>query len=298
VDPGVDSSVDSKFLATDDGSDTYDTDCDNQRRFSVTLMTQTEPPSEDRLVNDLRGAVDRGEIVPFYQPQIEVDTGRVVGIESLARWFHPELGLQSPLVFIPIAEEFGIIDELGKFMIDDACAFATELAARRIAIDIAVNVSALQLAAPRFFNALEECIDEAKLRPGALTLEITESRFIANRPVVSDRLQRLRDRGVSVSIDDFGVGHSSVEQVLALPANELKIDRTIVQDEGATNGALMATIVTLVKDRGLRTVAEGVETAAQLERVRQLGCDRAQGYYIAEPMSRSDLEPLLVAAQR
>ena len=259
-------------------------------------MTQTEPVPDDRLVSDLRGAVDRGEIVPYYQPQIDVSTGRIVAIESLARWFHPELGLQSPLVFIPIAEEFGLIDELGKFMIDEACRFATDLSDRGIEIDIAVNVSALQLAAPQFFGALEECLDDTNLRPGALTLEITESRFIANRPTVSDRLQRLRDRGVSVSIDDFGVGHSSVEQVLALPANELKIDRTIVQDEEATNGALMATIVALVRDRGLRTVAEGVETEAQLQRVRELGCDRAQGYFIGEPMPRAELEPLLAAA--
>jgi EAL domain-containing protein (putative c-di-GMP-specific phosphodiesterase class I) len=256
-------------------------------------MTQTEQPGEDRLVSDLRGAVDRNEIVAYYQPQIDVASGQIVSVESLARWFHPELGLQSPLVFIPIAEEFGYIDELGSFMIDDACAYARNLAERDIELDIAVNVSALQLAAPEFFANLEETLVEAHLRPGALTLEITESRFIVNRPKVSDRLQRLRDRGVSVSIDDFGVGHSSVEQVLALPANELKIDRTIVQDDAATNGVLMATIVGLVRDRGLRTVAEGVETEAQLERVRELGCDRAQGFLIGHPMPRADLELLI-----
>jgi len=266
-----------------------------QGRLSVALMTFTEPPSEDRLVSDLRGAVDRGEIVAFYQPQIDVGTGAIVGVETLARWFHPELGLQSPLTFIPIAEEFGMIDDLGSFMIDDACAYATELARRGISIDIAVNVSALQLAAPHFFKNLEDCLDEAQLRPGALTLEITESRFIVNRPAVAERLKKLRDRGVSVSIDDFGVGHSSVEQVLALPANELKIDRTVVQDESATNGMLMATIVKLVSERGLRTVAEGVETEEQLQRVRELGCDRAQGFLIGQPMPRADFELLLAS---
>src|SRR6202000_2239479 len=147
-------------------------------------MTQTEPVPDDRLVSDLRGAVDRGEIVPYYQPQIDVSTGRIVAIESLARWFHPVLGLQSPLVFLPIAQEFGLIAERGKFMIDEACRFATDLSDRGIEIDIAVNVSALQLAAPQFFGALEECLDDTNLRPGALTLEITESRFIANRPAV------------------------------------------------------------------------------------------------------------------
>lgn len=257
-------------------------------------MTQTEPPSEDRLVTDLRGAVDRREIVAFYQPQIDVLSGRIVGAESLARWFHPDLGMQSPLVFIPIAEEFGMIDHLGSFMIDEACDYACDLRSRGIEIDLAVNVSALQLASPEFFAKLEDSLAEANLRPGAITLEITESRLIVNRPTVSDRLQRLRDRGVSVSIDDFGIGHSSVEQVLALPANELKIDRTIVQEDSATNGMLMATIVGLVHDRGLRTVAEGVETEAQMQRVRDLKCDRAQGYLIGEPMPRSEFEKVLL----
>jgi EAL domain-containing protein (putative c-di-GMP-specific phosphodiesterase class I) len=259
----------------------------------VNSSTPTETFGEDRLVSDLPGAVKRGEIVAYYQPQIDIRSGRIVAVESLARWFHPELGMLSPLVFIPIAEEFGLIDELGSFMIDEACRLAIELDKRGLEVDIAVNVSALQLAAPEFFTTLEDCLAESNLRPGALTLEITESRFIVARPKVSARLQRLRDRGVSISIDDFGVGHSSVEQVLALPANELKIDRAVVQDEAATNGVLLATIVGLVRDRGLRTVAEGVETEAQLQRVRDLGCDRAQGYLIGEPMPRSDLDLLL-----
>lgn len=260
-------------------------------------MAKTEFPDDDRLVADLRGAVARGEIVAFYQPQIEVASGRIVAVESLARWFHPELDVVSPIVFIPIAEEFGLIDEIGAFMIEEACEFASELAERGIELDIAVNVSALQLAAPQFFLALKDRLAKTRLRTGALTLEITESRFITNRPAVSQRLQELRDLGVSVSIDDFGVGHSSVEQVLALPANELKIDRTVVQDDTATNGVLMATIVGLVRDRGLRTVAEGVETPAQLQRVRDLGCDRAQGFFIGEPMSRSDLEQRLATGR-
>jgi EAL domain-containing protein (putative c-di-GMP-specific phosphodiesterase class I) len=155
-------------------------------------------------------------------------------------------------------------------------------------------VSALQLARTGFFEHLDAQISECALARDSLTLEVTESRFIANRPEVAKRLAELRDQGVSVSIDDFGVGHSSVEQVLALPVNELKIDRTIVQDD-TSSGALLATIVLLAKDRGLRTVAEGVETEAQLERVRELGCDRAQGYLISRPVPRSELDALLAS---
>ncbi len=256
-------------------------------------MNATQLDPHDRLVSDLAGAVGRGEIVAYYQPQIDVASGRIVAVESLSRWIHPELGMQSPLVFIPIAEEFGMIDEVGDFMVSEACQLATELRERHQQIEVAVNVSALQLASAAFFEHLEHLVAELHLAPGAINLEVTESRFIANRPQVSRRLGRLRDVGVGVSIDDFGVGHSSVEQVLALPANELKIDRMIVQDQSATNGALLATIVRLVRDRGLRTVAEGVETEEQLERVRELGCDRAQGYLIGHPMSKNDLTELL-----
>jgi EAL domain-containing protein (putative c-di-GMP-specific phosphodiesterase class I) len=256
-------------------------------------VNATDLDPHDRLVSDLSGAVGRGEIVAHYQPQIDVASGAIVAVESLSRWIHPDLGIQSPLDFIPIAEEFGMIDEIGDFMLRDACQLAADLCAQGHSIEVAVNVSALQLATTAFFERLEELISDLQLRPGAITIEVTESRLIANRPQVSARLGRLRDLGVDVSIDDFGVGHSSVEQVLALPANELKIDRMIVQEQSASNGALLATIVRLVQDRGLRTVAEGVETEEQLERVRALGCDRAQGYLIGRPMIRRDLEKLL-----
>jgi EAL domain-containing protein (putative c-di-GMP-specific phosphodiesterase class I) len=259
-------------------------------------VTTTHLDPEDRLVSDLHGAVGRGEIVAHYQPQIDVISGEIVAVEALSRWFHPELGMQLPLVFIPIAEEFGLIDEVGNYMIEDGCQLAAELKARAITVDVSVNVSAMQLARSAFFEDLEARLERLAPRAGAITLEITESRLIANRPKVAGRLQRLRDRGVSISIDDFGIGHSSVEQVLALPANELKVDRTIVQDESATNGVLMSTIIRLVRERGLRTVAEGVETAAHLERVRALGCDRAQGYLIGKPMSRDGLLTLLAGS--
>jgi EAL domain-containing protein (putative c-di-GMP-specific phosphodiesterase class I) len=258
-------------------------------RRGVRSQTTSEIDGEDRLVRDLRGAVTRGEIVAYYQPQLDLGTDHIVAVESLSRWLHPELGIQSPLVFIPLAEEFGLIDEIGAYMVRDALRFAAELKSRGTHLDISVNVSALQFGDPAFFDDLESALDGADLDSEALTLEITESRFIANRPKVAARLQRLRDRGVGISIDDFGVGHSSVEQVLSLPASELKIDRTVVQDEDATEGVLLATIVRLVKERGLRTVAEGVETEEQLERVRQLGCDRAQGYLIGWPMAKDEL---------
>jgi EAL domain-containing protein (putative c-di-GMP-specific phosphodiesterase class I) len=249
--------------------------------------TQLDP--EERLVADLAGAVRRHEIIAYYQPQIDVASGRVVAVETLSRWLHPQFGMQSPMVFIPLAEEFGYIDELGDFMLSEACQLADDFCERGMGIEVSVNVSAVQLASPAFFQHLEETLSDLQLPPGSITLEITESRFIANRPQVAKRLSHMRDLGVGVSIDDFGVGYSQVEQVLALPVNELKIDRMIVQEQTATNGALLATIVRLVRDRGLRTVAEGVQTEAQLQRVRDLNCDRAQGYLIGMPMPKDEL---------
>jgi EAL domain-containing protein (putative c-di-GMP-specific phosphodiesterase class I) len=258
-------------------------------------MSDTQLGAEDRLIEDLRGAAARDEIVAYYQPQIDLATGAIVGVESLSRWLHPELGIQSPTVFIPLAEEFGFIDDIGDVMLHQSCVYAADLARRHFEIAVAVNVSALQLARASFFEHLEDCIAENSLGVDAITLEITESRLIANRPQVSERLALVRKQGIGVSIDDFGVGHSSVEQVLALPANELKIDRTIVQDESATDGALLATIVRLAQDRGLRTFAEGIETEAQIARVREVGCDRAQGYLIGKPMPKDELDVLLEA---
>jgi EAL domain-containing protein (putative c-di-GMP-specific phosphodiesterase class I) len=259
----------------------------------MTPSSTIDSPRDDRLAADLVGAVGRGEIVAYYQPQLDVATEQVVAFESLSRWLHPELGLQSPLDYIPLAEELGLIDEIGAFMMEDGCRCAADLGRRDIPIDVSVNVSAVQLATPQFIDQLEQTLEQTPLRPGALTMEITESRLIANRPKVAGRLDALRELGIGISIDDFGVGHSSVEQLLGLPATELKIDRTIVQD--ATSNLLMGTIVGLVRDRGLRVVAEGIETIEQLDRVRALGCDRAQGYLIGRPMPRAEFENFLDA---
>jgi EAL domain-containing protein (putative c-di-GMP-specific phosphodiesterase class I) len=248
-------------------------------------------PTAERLAVDLEGAVDRGEIVAYYQPQMDVATEQIVAVESLSRWQHPELGLQSPLDFIPIAEETGLINEIGTFMMEDGCRRALEWDRRGTPVGVSVNVSALQFATPDFLDQLERTFNDSGSLVHAITLEITESRLIVNRPNVSGRLAALRALGVGISIDDFGVGHSSVEQLLALPATELKIDRTIVQDTGSA--LLMATIAGLVHDRGLRIVAEGVETTEQLDRVRALKCDRVQGYLIGRPMPREAFEDFL-----
>lgn len=279
--------VDNYFGATEHGEGDWDAGS------GMTSDSTSFEPLYDRLATDLVGAVGRGEIVAYYQPQLEIATERIVAVESLSRWNHPELGLQSPVDFIPIAEEIGLINEIGNFMMEEGCRCAVELEGRGTPVEVSVNVSAVQLGTPEFLDELEGVLGATGFRPESMTIEITESRLIANRPVVSDRLGALRQLGVGISIDDFGVGHSSVEQLLALPTTELKIDRTIVQD--VASDPLMATIVGLVRDRGLRVVAEGVETTEQLDRVRALKCDRVQGYLIGRPMPRAQLEAFLDA---
>jgi EAL domain-containing protein (putative c-di-GMP-specific phosphodiesterase class I) len=252
---------------------------------------------DTNLASDLTGAAQRGEIVAYYQPQIALATGRIVAIEALSRWRHPSLGELSPDAFIPLAEETGLIHEIGRFMVEEGCRRTAAWNAGGAAIEIAINVSASQLATSDFFDHIADCVAGTSLDPRKLTLEITESQVIGDVDAAAARLSELRALGVGVSIDDFGTGYSSLEQLRNLPATELKIDRTLVQDESATTVALMTAIVGLFKERGLRVVAEGVETPEHLERVRELGCDRAQGFLIGQPMPSADIEELLLAGR-
>jgi EAL domain-containing protein (putative c-di-GMP-specific phosphodiesterase class I) len=246
-----------------------------------------------RLAADLDGAVERGEIVPWFQPQLDLASGVIVAVEALSRWEHPELGMVSPGIFIPLAEVSGAIHELGSFMIDEACRRVADWVRRDIGLELSVNVSADQLADENFYRHVANRIAELSIPPGRLTLEITESQAIANRGLASARLEALKALGLGVSIDDFGTGHSSVTQVLNLPATELKLDRSLVQDRGHTSGTLIAVTVQLAHERGMTVVAEGIETAGQLSLVSDLGCDRAQGYLIGRPAPIADIETLL-----
>lgn len=258
--------------------------------------SQGDADGEERLLMlaaALQGAVDRGEIEAFYQPQIDLRSGRMVAFEALSRWNHSQLGSISPTEFIPIAESNGLIHEIGDYMLDHGCECAAEWQGRGTPIEIAVNVSAKQLAADQFYVRVVEILQRRSLDPQTLTLEITESQLIVDIVDAAERLERLRALGVGVSIDDFGTGFSSIEQLLALPANELKIDRSLIQEENTASQNLISGIVDLVRARGVRVVAEGVETQSQLDRARSLNCDRAQGFLFAKPAPKSELRMLL-----
>lgn len=248
---------------------------------------------EERLVEDLFGAVDRGEIVAHYQPQIDLTSNRVVAAEALARWRHPELGLISPAVFIPIAEQTALIHSLGRFMIEQVLRARADWQESGLDLEVSVNVSATQLTTLQFFDRLDADLARLELAPNALTIEITESQPVLDTPSIAVRLDELRRRGLGISIDDYGVGHSSLQQLERMPATELKIDQSLVQNESVESLALMTAVVELAHWRGLRVVAEGVETPGQLQRMRELECDRAQGYLLGPPMPQHELEALV-----
>jgi EAL domain-containing protein (putative c-di-GMP-specific phosphodiesterase class I) len=245
-----------------------------------------------RLLADLSGAVVRHEIVAFYQPQFDLASGRIVSAEALARWAHPD-GLVSPTTFIPLAEDSGIIHEIGANMIDLACAAALDWCSDGDRIEVAVNVSATQLHDVGFADRLIETVRSFGLDPTLLTIEVTESTAIIDVSAVAERLDWLRSVGMTISIDDFGTGHSSVEQVLSLRATELKIDQSLVREEGSGARTLLAAVVSFARDKGLRVVAEGIETEAQLQRMRELRCDRAQGFLLGRPVPKDEFDALL-----
>jgi len=244
------------------------------------------------LVSDLGGAVARGEIVALFQPQVDAITRRIVGVEALARWDHPELGRIAPDVFIALAEENQMIGEIGGFMIDEGCRCAAIWKALGHDIEVAVNVSAAQLNDLDFLDRVEDSLARNDLSPESLIIEITESLPMTDVPEVTARLVHLRNLGLGISVDDFGTGYSSIAQLLVLPATELKIDQTLIQ-ASAASPALVRDAVAMAHKKGLRVVAEGVETEAQFDLARDLNCDRAQGFLFSRPTSEADIGALL-----
>ena len=245
---------------------------------------------------DLPGAAARGELVAYFQPQIDVATGRISSAEALCRWNHPTLGPIPPVDFIAAAEESGAIHEIGAFMLEQGCAFASD--ERLAGIQVAINVSALQLAAHDFSARVIDAYERFGLEPAQVTVELTESRPVSDIPDAVAQLARLRDLGCGISIDDYGIGHSSAKQLNALPFTELKIDQSLIREDTEETWTRVATLVAVVRQKGMRIVAEGVETREQYERIRDSGCDRAQGYYLGMPLPRHEFEAYYAANQR
>jgi len=247
------------------------------------------------VATELAGAVARGEITAVFQPQIDIASRRIVAVEALARWNHPLLGAVSPAEFIPVAEELGLISEIGDFMLDESCRCSSHWIDSGLSVEVAVNVSPAQLANVDFLDRIQSNLERHRLSADSLTIEITESLPVAEVPSVLVRLAELRELGVGISVDDFGTGHASVDRIATLPVSELKLDQSLVQDLNPPPEFLTEAIA-VAKQGGLRVVAEGVETEQQFERARGLGCDRAQGYLFGRPASEEEITRELSAS--
>lgn len=248
-----------------------------------------------QLTSDLDAAVARREIEAVFQPQFDLASGQVVAVETLARWDHAELGAVPPSQFIPIAENAHIIHRLGRLMIDQALDCLLELREHGTPLEVSVNVSAAQLENIEFYDRLDHDLHEHSLDDGGLVIEITESLPILDVPSIVTRLEDLRRAGLGIAIDDYGTGHSSLSQLDRAPATELKLDQSLVRDTSTEVVQLISAVVELAHFRGIRVVAEGIETHEQLARMKELGCDRGQGYLLAMPLTRQELDELLEA---
>jgi len=251
---------------------------------------RVDEPSRTRvaLLDDLAGAVARGEIVVHYQAQHDTMTGAIVGYEALARWQHPARGTISPAVFIPLAEESGLIVPIGAFVLREAC----QLAAREPEpVRVAVNVSAVQLCDPQFDRMVHQVLVDTGLSPCRLELELTETALITHRDRALHAMRRLKALGIQIAVDDFGVGYSSLEAINLFPIDKIKIDRSFVTtyDVEPKGRMLLKAIITIGESLQVPILAEGVETPAQLAFLRSLGCAQVQGFLLDHPRLRHDL---------
>ena len=244
---------------------------------------------DSRLENELRRAVDNGELIAAFQPQFDLATDRIVSVEVLCRWLHPELGLLMPYAFIPIAESSDIIHAIGHFMIDEACSALAAWQQTGHSVSVSINVSPVQLGSDDVVDHLLAAIARTGVAPNGIVLEITETSPILDLDTARERLRTLSATGIMISVDDYGIGHSSLERVEELGAHELKLDQSLVKSEATDVRHHIAEVVAFAHGRGIRVVAEGVETTEQLAFITTVGCDRAQGFLLARPMSQRDL---------
>jgi diguanylate cyclase (GGDEF)-like protein len=249
----------------------------------------------------IRRALEHDEFVLHYQPQIDLSSGEVIGAEALIRWNHPEQGLLAPGRFMHVAEDSGLIVPMGDWVIREACRQAVEWQASGLPeLVVAVNVSAMQFKRGDLEQSVLLALDESRLEPRFLELELTESILIQDTEKVLETVKRLKVHGLQLSIDDFGTGYSSLSYLKRFNVDTLKIDRSFVCDMATdpNDAILIRTIIQMARSLGLKTIAEGIEDEHQLSFLRLQYCDVGQGYYFAKPMPADDFAEYLKRTQR
>lgn len=256
--------------------------------FTAELALEAADRAE--LERDLLLGLQRDEFLLEFQPQIEIGTGRAVTAEALVRWAHPARDLVMPGSFVPVAEESGVIVALGDWVMGRVCETAARWAQAGVAQRIAINISSRELAQADFFMRLRHAMDAHRTPAMMLELEITESLAMEMKSRVRDQLRALRGDGVRIAIDDFGTGYSNLSRLRDLPVDRVKIDRSLVRDIAISAEArtICSAVVGLIQGLGMEVVVEGVETQAQMEMLRVIGCTLFQGYHLARPMGEED----------
>jgi len=266
----------------------------NYRYYSQELREK----SRDRLhlENELRGAISQNQLEVFYQPQVDLKSGKIVGVEALIRWLHPELGSISPVKFIPLAEEIGLISEIGQWVMKRACSDMVLISKERNQIlNLSINLSAYQFSEVDLVVKIAEVLNKTGFPAERLELEITESLFMEDVDEVVNTLNILSKQGISISMDDFGTGYSSLSYLKRFPIDTIKVDRSFVKDVTSDhdNASIVTATIQMAHSLSLDIVAEGVETEEQLRFLVNNECDKMQGFYFSRPLCFKALNNLL-----
>ncbi len=266
---------------------------DNAQMYSTSLTKEILQHME--LDASLRVALERDEFHLVYQPQIDVASGGTRSVEALIRWTHPVRGLVSPLEFIPRAEENGLIERIGMWVLHTACAQAAHWNAAGWCVSVAVNLSPLQFGNPCLPQLVMDALAQSGLAPGLLELEVTEGALMENSVATRAALQALRDHGVHIALDDFGTGYSSLAYLTRMPIGNIKIDKCFVTGllEGGESEAIIRAVLAMAHSLGMRVTAEGVETIEQAQALKSMACDCLQGFFFSRPVPAHDMPALL-----
>ena len=250
-----------------------------------------------RIERELRKALIERQFLLYYQPQVDIRTGKIIGLEALIRWQHPSLGLVPPVQFIPIAEESGLIVGIGQWVMEEACRQNMDWQRRGLEkVRVAVNISARQFHQDSFVDSVQKVLAQSGLESKWLELEITESIAVENAAATQAKLQALRAMGVHISIDDFGTGYSSLIYLKNYPVQTLKIDQTFIRDltRDESNRAIAQAIIAMGKSLNIEVLAEGVEDVDQQNLLETKDCFLMQGYLFGKPMPPAAAEALLL----
>lgn len=256
-----------------------------------------------QLETDLRRAINQQEFIVYYQPIIEFHTGKITGFEALVRWSHPQRGIVSPELFIPIAEETGLINPLGNLVMREACHQLYQWHQQQITdypLTMSINLSVRQFAQPNLIEQVDKILAETQVNPQYIKLEITESAIMENTKTADILLKQLRERYIKLCIDDFGTGYSSLSYLHLFPVDTLKIDRSFIWsiDDKSTDLGLVPAIISIAKTMRMNVVAEGIETPIQFQQLKKLECNFGQGFFFSQPLEAEKITQLLKASPR